>query len=60
VIEENPNVSQKKIAYTLFLHHDIVLASLKKKSAQIPDPNPEKGRFLHLDNARPHLASHEI
>jgi hypothetical protein len=36
----------------------IVLDSLKKKLAQIPDP--EKGHVLHLDNARPHLADHEI
>jgi hypothetical protein len=39
---------------------DIVLDSLKKKFAQIPDPNPEKGHVLHLNNARPHLADHEI
>jgi hypothetical protein len=39
---------------------DIVLDSWKKKLAQTPDPNPEKGSLLHLDNARPHLANHEI
>jgi hypothetical protein len=39
---------------------NIVLDSLKKKLAQIPDPNPEKDHALHLDNARPHLADHEI
>jgi hypothetical protein len=33
---------------------------LKKKRTQIPDPNPEKGQFLDLDNARPHLADLEI
>jgi hypothetical protein len=37
----------------------ITLDSLKKKFAQIPDPNPENGHFLHLDNARLHLADHE-
>jgi hypothetical protein len=39
---------------------DIVSDSLKKKVASIPDPNPEKGHLLHLDNARPHMADHEI
>jgi hypothetical protein len=38
----------------------IVLDSLKKKVTQFPDPNPAKGDFLHLDNARPHLTDHEI
>jgi hypothetical protein len=38
----------------------IVLDSLKKKLVEIPDPNPEKGHFVYLDNARPHLAHHEI
>jgi hypothetical protein len=39
---------------------DIVLGSLKKKLAQISDPNPEKGYLLHLDLSRQHLADHEI
>jgi hypothetical protein len=39
---------------------DIVLDSLKKKFAQIPDPNSEKGHFVPLDNARANLAEHEI
>jgi hypothetical protein len=39
---------------------DIVLDSLTKKLAQILNLNPEKGHFLHLDNARPHLADHKI
>jgi hypothetical protein len=38
---------------------DIVLDNLKKEFAQIPDPNPEKGHVLHLDDARPHVADHE-
>jgi hypothetical protein len=39
---------------------DIVLNSLKKKLAQIPDPNPEKDHFSYLDNARRQLADHDI
>jgi hypothetical protein len=38
---------------------DIVLGSLKKNLAQIPQPNPEQGDPLHLDNTRPRLAHHE-
>jgi hypothetical protein len=38
---------------------DIVLDSLKKKLAQIPDLNPEKCHVVHFDYARPHLADHE-
>jgi hypothetical protein len=38
----------------------IVLDSLKKKLAQIPDLNPAKGHVLHLDNAKLHLADHQI
>jgi hypothetical protein len=34
--------------------------SLKKKLAQIPDPNSEKDYFVPLDNARANLAEHEI
>jgi hypothetical protein len=33
---------------------------LKKNLTQIPDPNPERDHFSHLDNARPHLADQEI
>jgi hypothetical protein len=44
----------------LSLHRDIPLDGLKKKLAEIPDPNPEKGHVLHLDNTRPHLAHREI
>jgi hypothetical protein len=29
------------------LHHDLTLDSLKKKLAQVPDPNPEKG-YLYI------------
>jgi hypothetical protein len=36
-----------------------VLDGLKKKLAQIPDSNPKRPP-LHFDNARPHLAGHEI
>jgi hypothetical protein len=43
-----------------FFFVDIVLDSVKKKIAQIRNPNPEKGHFLHLDNVRPHLADHAI
>jgi hypothetical protein len=39
---------------------DIVLDSVKKKFAQIPDPSTEKVHVLHLDNGRPHLADQEI
>jgi hypothetical protein len=38
----------------------IVMDSLKKTLGQIPDPNPEKGHFLHLDHARPNVVDHEI
>jgi hypothetical protein len=38
----------------------IVLDSCDKNFARIPDPNPEQGHFLYLDNDRPHLADHEI
>jgi hypothetical protein len=37
-----------------------ILGSLKKKFAQIPYPNPEKGRFSHLENTRLYLADFEI
>jgi transposase len=39
---------------------DVVLGNLKKKLAQTPDPSPERGHFFQVDNARPHLADHEI
>jgi hypothetical protein len=32
--------------FDLFFFVGIVLDSLKKKSAQIPDPNPEKDHFV--------------
>jgi hypothetical protein len=38
----------------------ILVDSLKKKLSHIPDPNPEKGHVLHLDNGKPHLADHQI
>jgi hypothetical protein len=38
----------------------IIADSLKKNLTQIPDPNPEKGHFLYLDNARPRFPDHEI
>jgi hypothetical protein len=57
IIEEGSYLSQKKIVQTLSLHQDSVLDSLKKKLAQIPDPNLEKGHVLNLDNAEvPQLA----
>jgi hypothetical protein len=39
---------------------NIVLCSLKRKLTQIPDPSPEKGPVLHLDDAGPHFTDHEI
>jgi hypothetical protein len=45
ITEENTYLSQKWIAQALFFHHNIVLDSLKKKFAQVPDPNSEQGHF---------------
>jgi hypothetical protein len=39
---------------------EIVLDSLKKKFPPNSRSESRKGLFLHLDNARPHVADHEI
>jgi hypothetical protein len=39
---------------------DIVLDSLMNKFVQNRETNPDKGNFLHLDNARTNLADDDI